>query len=151
MNKQFSRILVPYDGSKYSQKALETAINIGKAFDSLIYLVNVIEISTVSPPGWNFSQGTRKSIDQIRNSIKTSTELQLHKIHKKYKDSGVTIKEFILEGNVVDKLLKFAHDKDVDLIIIGSKGISGISKIMTLGSTSRKISELAKCPVIMVR
>lgn len=151
MSKQFSRILVPHDGSKYSQKALDMAIDIASAFDSSIYLVNVIEVSTVSPPGWSLSQDTRKTIEQIRNSVKSSAESQLQKIRKRYKDSGIIIKEFVLEGSVADKLLKFSYDKGIDLIGIGSRGLSGISKIMTLGSTSRKISELAKCPVIIVR
>jgi nucleotide-binding universal stress UspA family protein len=150
MNRKYKNILVPYDGSKHSQKALEMAVDMGSMFGSTLYVVNVADLSTVSPPGWNLSQGTRKTISQITKSVKNTSELQLKKIQEKYRDSGVPMKEFVLEGNAVDKLLKFAQDKEIDLIIIGSRGLSGISKIMTLGSTSRKISEMAKCPVTIV-
>lgn len=151
MAKPYNNILVPYDGSTYSQKALKMAVNMTRAFDSSLYLVNVIDVSAVSPPGKIHSKETRKTLDQIRDSVKTSVESYLQKIQKEYGDSGVIVKGFVLEGDVTGKLLKFTQDYKIDLVIIGSKGLSGVSKIMTLGSTSRKISELAKCPVVIVR
>ena len=151
MSKSYSNILVPYDGSVYSQKALKMAVNMASAFDSALHLVNVIDVSAVSPPGQIHSKNTRKTLDQIKNTVKTSVELYLQKIQKDYGDSGVIVKGFVLEGDITGKLLKFTQDHDIDLVIIGSKGLSGVSKIKTLGSVSRKISELAKCPVIIVR
>ncbi|MDC8451376.1 MAG: universal stress protein [Candidatus Nitrosotalea sp.] len=151
MSKSYQNIMVPYDGSTYSQKALKMAIKMARAFDSSIYLVNVLDITTVSPPGQIWSKETRKTLDQIKNSIKTSTESYLKKMQKDYKDSGIMIKGFVLEGDVAGKLLKFIQDNDIELVIIGSRGLSGISKIMTLGSVSRKVSELAKYPVVIVR
>lgn len=151
MSKTYGNILVPYDGSTYSQKALKTAFNMASAFDSTLFLVNVIDVSTVSPPGKIHSKKSRKTLDQIKNSLKDSVESYLQKIQKEYGDSGVIVKGFILEGDVTGKLLKFIQDKDIDLVIIGSKGLSGVSKIITLGSISRKVSELAGCPVIIVR
>ena len=151
MSKSYSNILVPYDGSKYSQKALKMAFELASAFNASLNLVNVIDISSVSPPGKIRSKDTRKTLDQIKNSVKTSVESYLQKIQKDYGDSGVIVKGFVLEGDVTGKLLKFIQDHNIDLVIIGSKGLSGISKIMTLGSVSRKISERAKCPVVIVR
>lgn len=150
MSKSYSNILVPYDGSTYSQKALRTAIEMAKSFDSVIYLTNVIDVSTVNPPGQILSKGNRKTLEQIKNSIKTSTESHLKEIETNYKNSGIVIKSVVLEGDVTGKLLKFIQDNNMDLTIIGSKGRSGISKVLTLGSTSRKISELAKCPVMIM-
>lgn len=151
MNKAYSNILVPYDSSKYSQKALKMAFEMASAFNSSLYLVNVIEISSVSPPGKIRSKNTQKTLDQIKNSVKTSVEAYLQKIQEDYGNSGIIVKGFVLEGDVSGKLLKFIQDRNIDLVIIGSKGLSGVSKIMTLGSVSRKISELAKCPVVIVR
>ncbi|MDE1843892.1 MAG: universal stress protein [Thaumarchaeota archaeon] len=151
MSKPYQNIMVPYDGSTYSQKALKMSMEMARAFDSSIYLVNVIDITTVSPPGQIRSKETRKTLDQIKSSIKNSAESYLQKIQKDYKDSGVIIKGFVLEGDVAEKLLKFIQDNDIDLAVIGSKGLSGISKIKTLGSVSRKVSELAKCPIVIVR
>ncbi|SMH70728.1 universal stress protein [Candidatus Nitrosotalea okcheonensis] len=150
MDKSYRNILVPYDGSMYSQKALKMAIEMAKSFDSFIYLVNVVDVSTVNPPGQILSKGKRKTLEQIKNSIMISTESHLKEIGINYKNSGIVIKSVVLEGDVTRELLKFIQDNDIDLTIIGSKGRSGISKVLTLGSTSRKISELAKCPVIIM-
>lgn len=151
MSKPYDNILVPYDGSKYCQKALKMAVKMAKAFDSSLYLVNVIDVSSVTPPGKIRSKETQKTLDQIKNSVKNSVESYLQKIQNEYDDSGVIIKGFVIEGDIAGKLLKFIQDRDINLVIIGSRGLSGISKIMTLGSVSRKISELAKCPVVIVR
>lgn len=151
MSKPYSNILVPYDGSAYSQKALKMAINMASVFDSELYLVNVVDVSSVSPPGKIHSKNTRKTIDEIKVAVKASVESYLQKIQKEYENSGVTVKGFVQEGDVTGKLLKFIEDKNIDLVIIGSRGLSGVSKIRTLGSISRKISELAKCPIVIVR
>jgi nucleotide-binding universal stress UspA family protein len=151
MAKPYNNILVPYDGSTYSRKALELAVNMAKVFDSSLLLVNVINVSAVSPPGKIHSKEVRKTLDQIKNSVKTSVEAHLQKIQKEYENSDIKIRKFVLEGDVSAKLLKFIQDYKIDLVIIGSKGLSGFSKIISLGSTSRKISELAKCPVMIVR
>ena len=142
---------MPYDGSTYSQKALKMAVNMASAFESTLYLANVIDVSAVSPPGQIHSKNTRKTLDEIKATVKTSVESYLQKIQKEYGDSGVIVKGFVLEGDVTGKLLKFIEDRNIDLVIIGSRGLSGVSKIKTLGSISRKISELAKCPIIIVR
>jgi len=151
MGKPYRNILVPYDGSKYSQKALKCAVEIAKAFDSSVHLVNVIDVSAVSPPGKVFSKGTQKSLRQIKTSVKTSVELHLKEIQENYESSGITMKTSVLDGEITEILLKFIHDHNIDLVIIGSKGLSGLSKIVTLGSVSRKISELSNCPVVIVR
>ena len=143
--------MVPYDGSTYSQKALKMSIEMASVFDSVVYLVNVVDITAVSPPGQIHSKETRKTLDQIKNSIKNSAESYLQKIQEDYKNSGVIMKGFVLEGDVTGRLLRFIQDNGIDLIIMGSRGLSGISKIKTLGSVSRKVSELAKCPVVIVR
>jgi len=127
------------------------AVDMASAFESSLHLVNVIDVSAVSPPGQIHSKDTRKTLDQIKSTVKTSVEAYLQKIQKEYGDSGVIVKGFVLEGDVTGKLLKFIQDRNIDLVIIGSKGLSGFSKIKTLGSVSRKISELSKCPVVIVR
>jgi nucleotide-binding universal stress UspA family protein len=127
------------------------AINMASVFDSALYLVNIVDVSSVSPPGKIHSKNTRKTIDEIKAAVKTSVESYLQKLQKEYEDSGVIVKGFVQEGDVTGKLLKFIEDKNIDLVIIGSRGLSGVSKIKTLGSVSRKISELAKCPIVIVR
>ena len=57
----------------------------------------------------------------------------------------------VLSGNIAEAILKYAKQKKTTLIVIGSQGLHGIQKVKILGSTSRKVSELANCPVLIVR
>ncbi|WKT58655.1 universal stress protein [Candidatus Nitrosotenuis chungbukensis] len=59
--------------------------------------------------------------------------------------------KIIVNGNIAEEILKTAKQKLIDLIVIGSQGLHGISKIKTLGSVSRRVSELADCAVLIVR
>lgn len=120
-------------------------------FGSTLHLVNVIDVSSVSPPGQIHSKNTRKALNEIKITVKNSVESYLQKIQKNYGDSGVIVKGFVLEGDVIGKLLEFVEDRNIDLIVMGSRGLSKVSKKKTLGSISRKISELAKCSIVIVR
>ena len=65
---------------------------------------------------------------------------------------GIAITIAIYFGRmIVGKILDLANSKKITLIVIGSHGLQGISKLKTLGSVSRRISESAKCPVLIVR
>lgn len=151
MGKPYNNILVPYDGSTYSQKALKTAINMAREWDSSIHLVNVIDANALSPAGQIRSKHIKKTLDQVKSTVKTSVESYLQKIQKGHGESKVIVKGFVLKGNVTGKLLEFIQEYNIDLVIIGSMGLSKVSKTIKLGSTSRKISELAKCAVLIVR
>jgi nucleotide-binding universal stress UspA family protein len=147
----YDKILVPYDGSKFSQMALQTAKILAKAYGSIIYLSTVVEISDVPSPGLIRSKETRKTFDQIKYSIRRSVETVLEQREQECKHEGIKISTHISEGSVSDELLKFIIRNNIDLVVIGSQGLSGFSKLKALGSVSRKISELATCPVMIVR
>ena len=147
----YSKILVPYDGSKFSQKALQTAKILAKAYGSTIYLSTVVDVSYVPPPGLIRSRETRKSFAQIKDSVRHSVETALEQRKEECKYEGIKVSTHITEGSASDELLKFIIKNDIDLVVIGSQGLSGFSKLRALGSVSRKISELADCPVMIVR
>lgn len=151
VEKIYNNILVPYDGSKFSEKALETAKTLAKTSDSILYIVTVLDVSDVSPPGLIRSKKTRKTFDQIRNSVRRSIETALEQKEQECKYLGIKAFTQIREGSASDELLKFITKNNIDLVVIGSQGLSGFSKLKALGSISRKISELANCPVMIVR
>ena len=67
---------------------------------------------------------------------------------KRFSDFEITTK--VLAGHISETVVHFAKKEDVDLIVIGNVGRSGISKIRTLGSVSRSVSERAPCPVMII-
>jgi nucleotide-binding universal stress UspA family protein len=70
---------------------------------------------------------------------------------KKLSEQSLQSDSKCLTEDIAEKILEYAHSKKVDMIVIGSSNrLKGISKIKALGSVSRRVSELADCPVIII-
>jgi len=153
-SKMLSKILVPYDGSKYSIKALSRAMELAHNLDSEIFLFSVVHQSYISPPGILGLTRTKSEKDTIKKwikTIRTDTENMLKMAVKRCDENGITASYNISQGNVANEILNFAKKKNISLIVIGSQGLHGVEKLMTLGSVSRRVSEQAKCPVLLVK
>lgn len=153
-SKMLTKILVPYDGSKYSVKALTKAMELAHNLDSEIFLFSVIYINYISPPGMLGLTKTKTEKEIIKKwaeSVKTDAEKMLKVAVKRCNEKGISASYHITKGNVTNEILSFAKKKHISLIVIGSYGLHGIGKLKTLGSTSRKVSEQANCPVLLVR
>lgn len=154
-SKLFTKILVPYDGSQHSQKALYQAIDVARNLDSEIFLLTVVNVAYISPPGMlkgiTRSPSEKRSIKKWTDSVIVDAQKMLKEAVKKCKKNGVTARYQVKEGNVSETILELAKKDKTTLIIIGSQGLSGIKKIKILGSVSRKVSELAPCPVLIIR
>ncbi len=156
----FKTILVPYDGSAMSDKALDIAIEIAKLVKgSKIIIIHIIpEIPTpifskeIRSPKTGvritFSEYMAFLYEQMESEIKEKLEEK----KKKYSKSGLDIEIYITIGKPTDKILEYATDKKADSIVIGSIGVTGVSKFFKgLGSVSRNVSEKVSCPVLIVR
>ncbi|MBM3903762.1 MAG: universal stress protein [Thaumarchaeota archaeon] len=152
----YQKILVPFDGSKYSKKSLDQAIEIAKAMNGIIYLCTVVSVSPVVPPGSLLGLVKSVSKGDLQKILLSSAKREAENMERKQiaycKSKGIAAHyKTIIDGNIVEEILRVAKKKSVDLIVIGSQGLHGIGKIKTLGSVSRKVSELAHCPVLIVR
>jgi nucleotide-binding universal stress UspA family protein len=149
-----SRILVPYDGSKYSINALGRAIEIAKKVESKIDIITVVNVDYIQPPGallGMVSPSSINAIERITTSAKKEAAQMLSNQVSKCRAKGIKADSKVLSGNITEEILKYAKQKKSTLIVIGSQGLHGIQKLKILGSTSRKVSELANCPVLIVR
>ena len=84
-------------------------------------------------------------------SVKADAEKMLKLAVKRCEEKGIFASYNITQGNIANEILSFAKRKKISLIVIGIHGLHGIGKLKTLGSVSRKVSEQAKCPVLLVR
>ena len=153
-SKMLARILVPYDGSKHSEKALSKAMEISHNLDSQIFLFSVINVNYISPPGMLGlirTKSEKESMKKWEKTIKTDTEKMLKSAMKKCQEKGITVSYNIGKGNIANEILIFSKKKKISLIVVGSQGLHGIGKFKTLGSISRRVSEQATCPVLLVR
>lgn len=152
----YQRILVPYDGSKFSKNALNEAIKIAQMADGIIYLCTIISMGNIVPPGSLLGLVKSASTGDLQRRLIRSAKIQAERLEQSQvsycKSKGVkAYYKIIVDGNIAEEILKVAKKKTVDLIVIGSQGLHGIGKIKSLGSVSRKVSELASCPVLIVR
>jgi nucleotide-binding universal stress UspA family protein len=88
---------------------------------------------------------------EISTEIRIDAKKMLEEKIKKIESNGFTLQSIVLHGsNPAEEILKFSELEKIDLIVMGNVGLTGISKIKTLGSVSRNVLENAKCPVLIV-
>jgi len=170
------KLLALVDGSKHSLKALDYSINLLSGIDESgdtskkstknkheLIILNVLPTIHSSPgiltPIKPTNDVKSNSLDQYTNQVNEIIESEwvknLEELKIKYEKSGVHISTKILKGShssryIAYSIIKFVKDQKVDLIVLGSVGLGGVSKNKALGSVTRKVSELADCPVLIV-
>ncbi|MDH5697613.1 MAG: universal stress protein [Nitrosopumilus sp.] len=137
----FKKVLVPLDGSTYSEKALERACEFVDAFNSEIILIYVIEKSIP------INLLDRKEYLEILRKFGTKV---LDKSKTDLSKKGMSAKIFLKEGNIVNEIEKLAKKEKCDLIVVGNKGLGSVARFL-LGSVSNKISQSSSCSVLIVK
>lgn len=135
------KILVPTDGSAFSERAFDYAIHIAKLSGAHILALHVIY---VPPP---------KPLDPtgISRRMVRQGEICLESLKKKGKDAGLDINtKLTLSRSVSEAILKEASDGEFDLIVMGSHGLTGFRKFV-LGSVSEAVVRRSVCPVLVVK
>ena len=151
-----SKILLPHDGTEISDKALEKSKEFAKAFNAELYILHVIEHIPI-PPSLILGNDRQWIAETRRNIAKKLKEgwlkMAKEKINPVLEKENIKFNIAALtdEQPVSEQILKFASDNKVNLIIVGSsQRLNKLSKIKALGSISRKISENANCPVMIM-
>ena len=148
----FNKILVPLDGSKNSQLALETAIELAKKFQSKITLIHISSLSAALPLDM-YKSTKLLNPDELANLISLTREdgyniltqgKTMAEAHK------VPVKTRFKEGHVIQEIVNTTREGGFDLIVMGVKGISKIKEIQ-LGSVSEKVFKNAPCNVMVVK
>ena len=139
--KKIKSILVPLDGSKNSFRGLDEAIIIARNCQAIITGVHV---TPLSPPASAEQKAYIKNV-LLKNANKFMERAKTH-----CTQNGILFYKKILHGNEGPKIVKFAHDKNFDMIVMGSRGMSSL-KEMFLGSTSNFVLHKVKIPVTIVK
>ena len=153
-NNTFKKILIPLDGSKMSDKAFKYALLIAKNFGAELALLTVIPEHIADAAVYRV--GTHRAL--VKNYIKMMNALArqqatdlLDKRVVECEKENVKTSYKVLQGDAASEIITAGKKMRIDMIVIGSVGLTGIKKLKALGSVSRKISELSGCPVLIVR
>ena len=141
----FHKVLVATGGSPWSDKAVAYAIDLAKDYDLELLILHVI---AETPPYFIAEAGT--SLETVlENSEEAGRQIIAAAAHRA-RESGVVFDTELAWGRVPDVVCRTASEHDCDLIVVGSRGLTGFKRLM-LGSISNAIAAKAPCPVLVVK
>jgi nucleotide-binding universal stress UspA family protein len=144
----FKKILVPTDGSDNALQAADVAQVLGEKFSSHVILLNVLQPFYEIPA---LANG-----DIIPSPVLMTEDLEaigktaLTRTQSRFKDYVFPLATRSEWGNPAERIVTVAKEEEVDVIIIGNRGITGLEEFL-LGSVSSKVVHEAPCSVIVVR
>lgn len=145
----FKKILVPIDGSDTAWNALNQAMILGKNFGSDLVIVNVVEpysgnIAPLITP-WDSTE-----LFQVNSALEEAGEKILAMAKEKLANYAKHVECILEVGHPAERIINLSKASGCDLIVIGSRGLSGIADFL-LGGVSSSVVEYASVPVLIVR
>jgi nucleotide-binding universal stress UspA family protein len=140
----FSRILCPFDFERDSMDALELACQLAKQNSATVYLLTVIGAlpngATALPP--------------VPLALNPDPEFEAACLRRleaiaREKLVGVSHESFVVTGNAAPEILKFINERDIDLIVMGTHGRTGVKHFL-LGSVAERIVRESPVPVLTI-
>jgi nucleotide-binding universal stress UspA family protein len=148
------KILVPIDGSSASLKALRYAARLAEldARDAELILLHVLEdIKQGGAIGAQAKYGNVRLVEGFKRTRRKAASQWLKQIEEAAKKKGIRLKTEIVDGDSkVDVILNYAEKNSIDLIVMGSRGLTGFKRLL-LGSIANAVVTNAPCPVMVVR
>ena len=136
----FKHVLVALDQSDYSQLALPAAIEVAKKFGATIFVLHVVE------------HDRGRSVAYPTESPAEATQLVYGAV-KIARDAGIAAQgelRDVASGHVAKSIVEAAAENRIDLIVMGSRGLSDVQGLL-LGSVTHKVIQLAHVPVLVTR
>lgn len=136
---EYDRILTPTDGSDPSTLGVDRAIDLGRRFGATVHALYVVD-QTARPGDW----------DIVVERQEAAGEAALDDAGERGVAAGIDVEKHLHRGNPAEEILAFADEADVDLIVMGTAGRSGIDRLLHTGSTTERVLRGASVPVFAV-
>jgi len=138
----FKKILIAYDGSEYSGRAVQLAGELARKQENaelwLVVVMDMVSITLGEP-----------FITEVINQLTKEGEGLLQDA-KKILGKGIPIHDELLFGSPAESILEMAKSRECDLIIMGTHGMSGLRGLL-MGSQINKVISHSNCPVLAVK
>lgn len=136
----YKNIVLAYDGSKFSNKALQEAINIAKSSGGSLLILSVVDITD------EFESEAPGLTDKMTEKLLKSAQKALGKAVT----AKVKAKVEVHVGDAYEMIVETARKKKADIIVMGSHGRTGLTRLL-MGSVTSRVIGHAPCSVIVVR
>jgi len=141
----FKKILVPLDFSAHSDRALEAATELGRAFGGTLRLLHVYHVPLAYPA---FEGALIQP--EVSEQIRVAAEKHLNEMAERLRGPKLRVETQVLEGMAADLICQTAEADGFDLIVMGTRGRSGLAHFL-LGSVTERTLRAAPCPVLTVK
>lgn len=143
-NVSFKKIMVATDGSVCSRIAANKGIELARLSGGTVYAVYVVSTEYFSSMAVDFDwermhEALKKDGCKAVNYVKGIGELE-----------NVNVKSILLEGHPADELIRYAEENEMDIIVMGTLGKTGLDRLL-LGSVAGNVVRHSKVPVMVVR
>ncbi|MDG5775108.1 universal stress protein [Haloarculaceae archaeon H-GB2-1] len=133
----YNDILVPTDGSQGAKAALEHGIEIGSQWDATLHTLFVVD-TRVARSGPLLETLREEGRQAVRDVEVTGTQ------------AGLTVVTEIVEGNPHEEILEYVSEHDIDMVVMGTHGRTGIDRVV-MGSVAERVVRRSPVPVLTVR
>lgn len=143
---RYKKIVVPLDGSGWSQRAVPHAVDIGRANGSELILLHVFR-----PPASEYTDqialaGQEGQIQQLREAMKQ----YLIGVRSELRSEDIKVRTQLIEGvGVASLICDYINEEGIDLVVMSTHGRTGIRRFI-FGSVAHNIMECAKVPVLLI-
>jgi nucleotide-binding universal stress UspA family protein len=144
----YPKVLVPLDGSALAECALPEVIKLGKTgVVGEVILMKVTETEVITVP-----KAYERSIDfsALRNAHRIESTKYLEGVQSRLQAEGIKVSTELLEGRPEERIIDYARDHSVDLIVIATHGYTGMKRLM-FGSVALQVLHDANVPVLLIR
>jgi nucleotide-binding universal stress UspA family protein len=153
MRKGFAKILVAVDGSQQSMNAADRAISLAKKYEAR--LTGLFVVPSDMRYGYlddNTLSEWPAEIRRIVSNVIITGEGYLDSIKERAIDNAIQFESKVILGgsSVVKAIIEYAEKNDIELVVMGTIGISGFKRLL-LGSTASGVVTYAHCPVLLVK
>ncbi len=142
------KILVPVDGSPTSEHAAEKAIDVAKKYNSKLTFMMVAkkpEIIGTGSGGTGTIFGRKEYIDELKEEQDKAMKRFIENLDLE----GLEYETKVALGEPYEKIIEIAENEKFDLIVMGRRGFSKITRFF-LGSVSHRVISGAPCPVLVI-
>lgn len=139
----YDDILVPTDGSDASTAAVEQGISIAKHREATVHFLHVVDVGTEMATSGMITK-------ELTETLKQDAEDALDAAVTQATEADVTYERVVLEGVPHEVIAQYSTEHDIDLIVMGASGRSGLKEHL-LGSTTDRVIRIVDISVLLAR
>lgn len=147
MHVELKKICCPHDFSDAADHALVYALTLAQQFGAQLHLLHVVQeiVQAVPEPGLSVLP-----TEEIMRDLEKGAASGLEKMVTEEWRQKVSVVRTVLHGSPFREINRYAKQQEIDLIIVGTHGRTGIAHLL-MGSVAEKVVRTAPCPVLTVR